>query len=336
MNGILSGLGQAAQQFFYKPQQTGQATAQNPSQALPMNIKSPVPMTPMTNQLNPAIKSPLANRQVAPHPIQPSIFDQTVQGAQHLGQNIAGLFNPSYASQGHNANTPWPSVQTAIQKANMGQRPNAQLANTHMATPTPAGQVLGVQVRGMSPTSAPASTSPNITIPYSQGGQYTLPSALAQVLMNSFNDVGQATNAAQVLNHPLDNPYRRGIDPQSVNHNTMGENGSFRTSNVDAPNSDGSIDRGLFRVNDRTFNGIMQHPVFSSLARQYGINSWQDMEDPQKNAYMARLILLNSNYNPQTQGFSSHPTWQRWFAAPHDLRSGAYQAGKPVQMHPKQ
>jgi hypothetical protein len=210
LNGILSGLGQAAQQFFYKPQQTGQATPQQPNRALPNNIKSPVPMTPMTNQLNPGIKSPMAGNQVAQHPIQPSGFEQAIRGVQGFGQNIANAFHPQ-PIQGKNANTPWPTVQTAIQKAHA---PNVVQANANV-------QRVPQQVLGTN-TSAPGGTTPNITIPYSHGNQFTLPSALAQTLMNSFNNIGQATNAAQVLNHPADNPYRPGIDPASVNHNTMG------------------------------------------------------------------------------------------------------------------
>lgn len=156
---------------------------------------------------------------------------------------------------------------------------------------------------------------PKITIPYSQTGQpYTLKPELSQILLNAFNDIQQSTNSAKVLNHPKSQTYTpveiQQHGGQSWNY---GENAGFKVNNIDVSNPDGSIDRGLFRINNNTFNGIMTDPHWGKLAREkFGINSWDDMNDPQKNAYMAKLIY-------ERQG------WGAWFAAPLELR----QQGSP-------
>ena len=141
---------------------------------------------------------------------------------------------------------------------------------------------------------------PNITIPYSQTGQpYRLPNDTAQIVLNAFNDINQATPAATVLNHP---PMMSPISGKI----THGENASFKPV-VDATNTDGSVDRGLFRINSNTFNGVMAHPFWGKIAREkFGINNWEDMNDPQKNAFMAKIIY-------ERQG------WGAWVAAPPAL-----------------
>lgn len=201
---------------------------------------------------------------------------------------------------------PYPDIQynPAIANAPAQEVMGAQ-APTPTITPTPAPNfqnILGAQ-------KANPNINPNITIPYSRGGQYTLPADLSQIMLNAFNDIGQATNSAKVLNHPADNPYLPG-DPSSVNHTTYGENGSFKTNNIDVTNNDGSVDRGLYRINNNSFNGIMADPHWGGLARdKFGIKNWQDMEDPQKNAYMAKLI------------YERNSGWRGWYAAPKDLRA---------------
>lgn len=156
----------------------------------------------------------------------------------------------------------------------------------------------------------------NITIPGSQGGTTKIPGSTAQTLMNNFNDIGEATNAAMVLHHPRSQTYTpeeiKTYGRKSINH---GENASFRNI-VDATQSDGSIDRGLMRINSNTFNGLMQrHPEWMAKA---GITSWEQMNDPELNARVARLILLDSNYKDGQ--VRSNPSWRRWFAAPLELR----------------
>lgn len=169
--------------------------------------------------------------------------------------------------------------------------------------------------RGTPTNNSAVNYQPNITIPYSQTGQpYRLPPQIAQPIMNAFNNIHQATPAAQVLNHPVENSVVTGRP-------NYGENAGFKTNNIDVPNNDGSIDRGLFRINSNTFNGIMADPHWGPLARQkFGINNWEDMNDPQKNAFMAKLIY-------ERQG------WGAWFAAPQHLRAqGAPNLGALSQL----
>jgi len=165
------------------------------------------------------------------------------------------------------------------------------------------------------PTPNPSHTvnyQQNITIPYSQTGQpYRLQPQLAQTLMNAFGNINQATNAAQVLNHPLQQTYTQ-AEIRQMGHPSYnyGENAGFGLTNNDAPNPNGSIDRGLFRINSNTFNGIMNDPKYGfwkQAANKFGIRKWDDMNDPQKNAYMARIIYEMGG-------------WGRWFAAPPQLR----------------
>lgn len=89
-----------------------------------------------------------------------------------------------------------------------------------------------------------------------------------------------------------------------------GENTGFKTgTEVDIGNNDGSIDRGLFRINSNTFADFMRRK--GKLLAQYGIKTWDDMLNPQKNAFMAKIIK-------DEQG------WKAWYAAPEDLRGGEY------------
>lgn len=235
------------------------------------DIKSSIPTSDLITQQTPGIQSPIPQSQVVPHAVGISPFaaslEQLKQDANDALQNrgMVGFQNAS-------STLPNAPVQQLEAKANPSPKPSYQQ---------------------------------NITIPASHGnGKTQVPSSIAQVLMNSFGDIGEATNAAQVLHHPADNPYLPG-DPETVNHITYGENGSFKTIK-DTTNDDGSIDRGLMRINSNSFNGMMaRHP---DLANAKGIYNWDDMNDPQKNADMARLIYNEGG-------------WRRWFAAPRDLRA---------------
>ena len=85
-----------------------------------------------------------------------------------------------------------------------------------------------------------------------------------------------------------------------------GENTAYQTGqNMDIPNANGSIDRGLFRINSNTFLDFMERK--SDILSQSGIYNWDDMLDPLKNAAMARII-----YDEQGAG--------AWFAAPPWLK----------------
>ena len=174
------------------------------------------------------------------------------------------------------------------------------------------GNVLG--------TSAQESSTPyqhNIQIPGSQGGTTTVPPNTAQVLMESFDDIGEATNAATVLHHPRSQTYMpdeiKRFGRESWNH---GENASFQPV-ADSRQTDGSVDRGLMRINSNTFNGLMKrHPDWME---EIGATNWDQMKDPKMNAAVARLVLLDSNYD--NGEMMKDPSYKRWFAAPLKLRN---------------
>jgi hypothetical protein len=85
-----------------------------------------------------------------------------------------------------------------------------------------------------------------------------------------------------------------------------GENTNYQTGpEVDIKNKNGSIDRGLYRINSNTFADFMRRK--GNLLRKNGINSYEDMYDPVLNIKMAKIIY-------DEQG------WKAWFAAPPDLR----------------
>ncbi len=90
------------------------------------------------------------------------------------------------------------------------------------------------------------------------------------------------------------------------------ENGTYNPTVKDNPNSDGSVDRGLFQINNHTFNGLMQK--FGDRLRTQGINSYEDMYDPAKNAAIAKMIYDQNG-------------WGRWFGwqnKGYDLNGGYY------------
>lgn len=157
----------------------------------------------------------------------------------------------------------------------------------------------------------------NIDIPGSQGGRTRVPSSTAQVLMEAFDPINEATNAAQVLHHPRSQTYTpkeiKRFGRESWNH---GENASFKDV-ADSTQTDGSVDRGLMRINSNTFNGLLaRHPDWM---QKIGVNNFEQMKDPALNAQVARLVLLDSNYdNGQIR---KNPSWARWFAAPLPLRT---------------
>ena len=96
----------------------------------------------------------------------------------------------------------------------------------------------------------------------------------------------------------------RWIDP--VTGDIKGENVSYANGpQMDVPNKDGSIDRGLFRINSQTFADYMRR--MPDRLRALGITSWDDMLDPLLNARMARLI-----YGYQGAG--------AWYAASPSLK----------------
>lgn len=104
----------------------------------------------------------------------------------------------------------------------------------------------------------------------------------------------QAENAKRVLRYKDKDGYWHG------------ENVHFQLGpEVDISNSNGSIDRGLYRINSYTFAHYLR--VNPEGLEQLGITSYKDMYDPELNIKMARVIY-------KYQG------WCAWYAAPADLR----------------
>lgn len=276
---------EALQMVSQIPQSVGNFFNQGPN----IPYLSPIPKRDIITQTLPAgFKSPIPQSQIVPHRIGSSAFEQALGNAKNNAKAWGQVFGI-----GTNQQLPKKPLSPQIRSIPLSPSP---VPNRVIPMPTPTPRPVG-----------PA----NITIPYSQTGQpHTLKPELTQILLNAFNDIKQATNAAQVLNHPRSQTYTptevKRMGRESWNY---GENAGFKQSNIDVPNADGSIDRGLFRVNNNTFNGIMADPHWGKLAREkFGIRSWDDMNDPQKNAYMAKLIY-------ERQG------WGAWYAAPLGLRS---------------
>ena len=108
----------------------------------------------------------------------------------------------------------------------------------------------------------------------------------------------EANTASRVLNWGSQGQGTPGID-------YGGENTGFDPYAVNV-NADGSRDSGLFQINENTFVDFAnRHP--QELA-QLGIQSYQDMFDPLKNALMAKMIMGEQGYGA-------------FYGAPPELRS---------------
>jgi len=86
----------------------------------------------------------------------------------------------------------------------------------------------------------------------------------------------------------------------------QGENSAQNPRAENKYNSNGTVDRGLFQINSATFDDFMQRK--GKQLRSMGINSFDDMFDPEKNAAMAKMIY-------DQQG------WDGWYGAPADIIS---------------
>lgn len=158
---------------------------------------------------------------------------------------------------------------------------------------------------------------------YKPGGKEVLPQKIAQVLMSVFDASKEATTAATALHHPKQQTYTpqeiARFGNESWNH---GENPDYITQkspydyNTDKygkpymivnpkGQEEPSEDRGLFRINNATFYGLQKRK--GRLLKELGIDSYQDMYDPLKNAMVAKIIKDEGG-------------WSRWFAAPLSLR----------------
>jgi len=75
---------------------------------------------------------------------------------------------------------------------------------------------------------------------------------------------------------------------------------------AESRNSDGTIDRGLFQINSKTFEDLMKRQ--GGLLRELGITSFDDMFDPENNILVARILFDQRGWDP-------------WYGAPQDLIS---------------
>ncbi len=78
-------------------------------------------------------------------------------------------------------------------------------------------------------------------------------------------------------------------------------------------NRDGSVDRGIFQINSRTFNKMMSHGTWGPVMQKMGITSFDDMFDPVLNTKMANIIYRERESWDPKGGYAA------WYGAPDDL-----------------
>lgn len=137
--------------------------------------------------------------------------------------------------------------------------------------------------------------------------RYTLPVEVQNAIQAGFSD--KYDESLRTLSHPMEFTNLPGEQERGINTGpNRGENPSFGYgADMDAENPNGTIDRGLFRINSRHFQPDEMERRKAKL-QAAGITGWDDMLDPVKNALMARIIF-------DEQG------WKGWYASPKDLRS---------------
>jgi hypothetical protein len=84
-----------------------------------------------------------------------------------------------------------------------------------------------------------------------------------------------------------------------------GENASWNPKATNT-NKDGSIDKGLFQINSNTFEDFKRR--YPEKFKKYNINTFDDMDNPLKNALVAKMILDEQGY-------------KAWYGAPSYLRN---------------
>jgi|YNPMSStandDraft_2_1061718.scaffolds.fasta_scaffold17307_2 hypothetical protein len=84
-----------------------------------------------------------------------------------------------------------------------------------------------------------------------------------------------------------------------------GENASWNPKAINI-NKDGSVDRGLFQINSNTFYDFKRR--YPEKFKKYNINTFDDMDNPLKNALVAKMILDEQGY-------------KAWYGAPSYLRN---------------
>jgi len=100
------------------------------------------------------------------------------------------------------------------------------------------------------------------------------------------------------------------------------ENASFEPARADNVNTSGSRDRGIMQINEDTFNGLKQRQ--GAQLKKLGINSFEDMYDPEKNMAVAKMIHEGSQQaNPKTAGWGG---WFGWQDTGYDINKGYFSA----------
>lgn len=163
---------------------------------------------------------------------------------------------------------------------------------------------------------------PRIEVNGKYGNPQVLPPETAQTLLNHFNDIGEATNAAQVLVHPLENTRLPSELARGMKNNfNYGENPELDRTSPKKINKDKTYDTGLMRLNSGTFKEMQDSAFWGNKMIEKGITNYDELEsNPELNAAMARLMLEYANWDAQNQKIMSNPNWRRWYAAPKKLR----------------
>jgi len=152
-------------------------------------------------------------------------------------------------------------------------------------------------------------------------GEIELPDEITGHIRDVFESYGLSEEAARVLHHEegftnIEDEQERGINKGP----NRGENPEFKVSNIDRKNKDGSIDRGLFRINEPTFKEMQSKEFWNSKMKEMGITSYEDMNDGLLNTRMALLRLMYGNWDNKKKKMINNPSWRYWYAAPQDLR----------------
>lgn len=200
------------------------------------------------------------------------------------GETIPGNFQASYINPAK-LKAPYPVISGNLGPSAPTPKPPVVSAPTPKPTPKPTAK----------PTATPAKPNQSLMFDYTQYPNTTgfapqqPPASIAQLIWSLFPN--EATKAAIVA---------------------ASENGTFNPKVKDNVNSDGSIDRGLWQINDRTFNGLMARKP--KQMQQLGINDYSQMLDAYLNSQVAKLIKDEGG-------------WGRWFGwqnTGYDLLNGYF------------
>lgn len=192
-------------------------------------------------------------------------------------------------------------------------------------------QTMGAQAPVNTPTPTPTSVPQSagqqplpirIAIPSANGpGETVVPQDIADILFRVFEPYKQATNAAEVMHHPMQvSGLPEEIARGKNDFGNRGENPEFNPLAENTWNYDGSVDHGLMQNNSGTFDGMMEQPFWRNAMQKRGINSFEDLLDPEKSAEMSLLTLMRGNWDRENQTMKENPKWTQWYAAPRRLR----------------